>query len=95
MDFGRLVQRAGRHTRKSKSLRRRALRWVPATHKTSFLGTALASTLFLGSLYASTPVFAQSEAVVIGQSNFASDNTLIDKQGDVSLGLTRFFNQDK
>ena len=93
MDFGRLVQRAGRHTRKSKSLRRRALRWVSATHKTSFLGTALASTLFLGSLYASTPVFAQSEAVVIGQSNFASDNTLIDKQGDVSLGLTRFFNQ--
>jgi trimeric autotransporter adhesin len=93
VDFGRLVQRAGRHTRKSKSLRRRALRWVSATHKTSFLGTALASTLFLGSLYASTPVFAQSEAVVIGQSNFASDNTLIDKQGDVSLGLTRFFNQ--
>ena len=93
MDCGRLVQRAGRHTRKSKSLRRRELRWVSATRRRSFLGTALASTLFLGSLYASTPVLAQSEAVVLEQSNFALDNTLIDNEGDVSLGLTRFFNQ--
>ena len=61
----------------------------------SFFGTALASTLFLGSLYASAPVLAQSEAVVIDQSNFAFDNTLIDNAGDVSLGLTRFFRSDK
>ena len=90
MECGRLVQRACRHTRKAHLRRRRAVRRI---FPTRFFGTAIASTLFLGSLFASAPALAQSAAVEIDQSNFAVVSTPIDNAGDVNLVLTRFFSQ--
>jgi uncharacterized protein with beta-barrel porin domain len=90
VESGRLVQRACRHTHEAQSRRQHAVvRVFPA----GLFGTALASTLLLGSLFMCAPAFAQSEAMELDQGNIAVVASPIDNEGDVNLAETNFVNQ--